>query len=95
MVSRLEIGLKKDAIRIKSLELDLEKELALGSYHEKQAKIKAEEINQNVNDIYFKIENDHVKRIKEIKNEIDELKLEEERLKDDFQIAYNQKNNIK
>jgi len=94
-IASFEKELKNDSIKIKTLRLNLEKEISLSTYHEKQAKIEAEKIDESVGDIYFKIENDHIKKIKEIKNEIDHLKLQEEKLKHNLEIAILEKDTLK
>jgi len=88
-INTFESELKKDNIKIKSLKLDLEKENTLCLYYEDEAKIKAEEKNENINDIYFKIENEHIKKIDNIKNEINELLKKEKKIKKELNIAYN------
>jgi hypothetical protein len=88
-IRTLETELKKDTVKIKSLKLDLEREIALCPYHEKQAQIKAEEVNQNISKVYCEIETEHIKKINDIKDEIKSLMQEEAKLKSELQIAYN------
>jgi len=86
-IKTLNLELKKDDLKIKNLELNLEKELTLSTYNEKQAKIKAEEENQNPSDIYFTMQHDHIKKVIDIKKEIDALKVDENKIKQDLEKA--------
>jgi len=87
--------LKNDDIKLKNLKLDLEKELALSTYTEKQAKIKAEEINENPDDIYFEMQNKHLKKVNDIKEQINLLMKDEEKIKTNLENAYSRANCIK
>ncbi len=89
-IKTLESELKKDCVKIKFLKLDLEKEDALSSYYKEQAKLKAEEINENIDDIFIKIKNEHLNKMNQIKQEIDNLTKQEKDLKKDLEIAYYQ-----
>ncbi|NGX62924.1 MAG: hypothetical protein KR126chlam6_00326 [Candidatus Anoxychlamydiales bacterium] len=86
-IKTLNFELKKDDLKIKNLELNLEKELALSTYHEKGAKIKAQEDDQNPADVYFTMQHDHIKKIIDIKKEIDVLKIDENKIKHDLENA--------
>ena len=94
-INILNTELKNDDIKLKNLKLDLEKELALSTYTEKQAKIKAEEINENPHDIYFEMQDEHLKKVNEIKNQINFLTKDEEKVKTDLENAYSRVNSIK
>lgn len=86
-IKTLSSELKKDDLKIKKLELNLEKEVALSSYNEKQAQINAQESNLNPSDVYFSMQNDQVKKILDIKKEIDLLKIDENKIKQDLENA--------
>lgn len=94
-INTLKTELKNDDIKIKNLKLNLEKELALSTYTEKEAKIKAEQINENPHDIYFEMQDEHLKKISEIKNQINLLTKEEEKIKIDLENAYTKVNSLK
>ena len=94
-INILNTELKNDDIKLKNLKLDLEKELALSTYTEKEAKIKAEEINENPNDIYFEMQDEHLKKVDDIKNQINFLTKDEEKVKTDLENAYSRVNSIK
>ncbi|NGX33406.1 MAG: hypothetical protein K1060chlam4_01471 [Candidatus Anoxychlamydiales bacterium] len=94
-INILNTELKNDDIKLKNLKLDLEKELALSTYTEKQAKIKAEEINENPHDIYFEMQDEHLKKVDDIKNKINLLTKDEEKVKTDLENAYSRVNSIK
>lgn len=86
----LESELKKDEVKLKSLKLDIEKENALSPFHEEQAKIKAEEINESFDDSFVKVENEYATKINEIKHEIEEISKQEQEIKSNLELAYNQ-----
>ncbi|NGX53187.1 MAG: hypothetical protein KR126chlam5_01500 [Candidatus Anoxychlamydiales bacterium] len=94
-INILNTELKNDDIKLKNLKLDLEKELALSTYTEKQAKIKAEEINENPHDIYFEMQDEHLKKVDDMKNQINLLTKDEEKIKTDLENAYSRVNSIK
>ncbi|HEU64104.1 MAG: hypothetical protein KR126chlam4_01180 [Candidatus Anoxychlamydiales bacterium] len=94
-INTLSTELKNDDIKIKSLKLDLEKELALSTYTEKQAEIKAEEINENPHDIYFEMQDEQLKKVSEIKNQINLLTKDEKKIKTDLENAYSRVNSLK
>ncbi|NGX34152.1 MAG: hypothetical protein K1060chlam1_00502 [Candidatus Anoxychlamydiales bacterium] len=94
-IDTLNVELKNDDIKIKNLKLDLEKELALSTYTEKQAKIKAEEINENSSDIYFEMQDEHLKKVSGIKNQINLLTKAEEKIKRDLENACSRVNSLK
>ena len=94
-IDTLKIELKNDDIKIKNLKLDLEKELVLSTYTEKQAKIKAEEINENPHDIYYEMQDEHLKKVSELKNQINLLVKAEDKIKSDLEAAYSRVDLIK
>lgn len=89
-VKTLESELKKDYVKIKELELGLEKENALYPFSKEEAKLKSEEINKNIDEVFTKIEKEHTMKVNEIKNEINNLTKEQGEIKKDLDLALNQ-----
>ena len=91
-VKRLKKELKKDSLKIQALELDLEKEKLLCSYHQKHAKIKAQQLDENENIIVSEVEKDHKQKLDSMKKEIDELIAGKGKIEMDLQEANSQVN---
>lgn len=89
-VKTLKSELKKDYVKIKFLRLDLERENALLPYLREMAKIQAQELSVNFDEIFKEIKAEHLKKTSEIKRQIEDLTKEEEEIKSNLQIANNQ-----
>lgn len=87
-INTLSTELKQDDIRIKSLKLDFEKEISLATYNEETAEIKAQREDLDVNDIYSEMENEHIQKLSRIKDEIDEITKDEEKVKNNLEKAF-------
>ena len=87
-INTLNSELKNDDIRIKYLKLDLEKEISLISYNEEKAKIKAQKENLDPTEVFHEIKNEYNNTINRLKEEIDELKKDEETVKNNLEKAH-------
>ncbi len=79
-VNNLESSIKKDRLKIKNLELSLEKEKSFCEYHAQEAEIQAEASGQDFNRSLMCINEEHRKRLDEIQNELKELKQNEKEI---------------
>lgn len=89
-VKRLKKELKKDSLKIQALELDLEKEKLLCSYNQKQAKIKAQQLEENENIAVSEVEKGHKLKLNNMEKQLEELKAEKGKIEMDLKEAASQ-----
>ncbi|MBN2479279.1 MAG: hypothetical protein JXA94_03540 [Parachlamydiales bacterium] len=81
-VKILEGNLKRDEIKIQTIEVDLQKELLICKCHKQEAQLKCMQTGEKFEDTFSCISDEHHKKLVEYKNELDNLKKikEEERI---------------
>ena len=85
---------KTDQIKIKSLQLDLEKELLSSSLHKKEAFLESAKNDLNFDKTYLNKKNSHFKKTEKIKKEIFKTLEKEKKDKRNLEIAQNKVKDI-
>ena len=93
-VSFYERTLKTDQIKIKSLELDLEKEFFSASLHKKEAFLDSKKSDLNYDNAFLNRRNKHLKNTEKLKKEIYKTLEKEKKDKKNLEIALNKIKNF-